>query len=81
MAKTFKLTISNVGGALFSGEALSVSVPGVSGDMQILAEHEPFISPLRAGMVVVVKENGESEDFAIQSGTLEVSSNIVTIIV
>ncbi len=80
MSNTFTLTISDVSGALFAAEAISVSVPGVMGEMQLLAHHAPLISPLRKGEIVVVGIDGSREVFPIESGTLEVSNNQVTII-
>lgn len=80
MAKTFTLVISDVSGPLFSGEVEAVSVPGVMGEMQILAQHAPLISPLKAGVIRVVVPGGETQSFPVASGTLETSENQVTII-
>jgi F-type H+-transporting ATPase subunit epsilon len=80
MSTTFTLTISDVSGALFSAQAASVSVPGMMGEMQLLAHHAPLISPLKAGTITVVLDDGSQEAFSIESGTLEVSNNQVTII-
>ena len=77
-----KLTISKVDGAVFDGEVVSVSVPGVSGDMEILANHESLISPLKEGVVKVNKVEGEDQErFEIKSGTLEISNNHATILI
>lgn len=75
------LTISRVDQPVFDGEVVSVSVPGVDGDMQLLAHHEAFISPLRAGEISIERPDGSQESFAIESGTLEVSDNHATILV
>lgn len=77
--KTFILRISRVDGPLFSDEALSVTVPGVVGEMTILPNHSALISPLKAG-TISVKTTGGVESFDIESGTLEVSNNEVTIL-
>lgn len=78
---TFTLTLSRVDAPLFDGEALSVSVPGVNGDMQLLAHHEAFITPLKAGVVTVTTAAGETEVYDIKAGTLEASNNHVTILI
>ena len=45
--KLLKLTIARVDGPLFDGEVVSVTVPGASGEMTLLAEHAALISPLK----------------------------------
>ena len=79
--KLLKLTISRVDGPVFDGEVLSVSVPGVAGDMQILARHEALISPLKKGQIKIEDSKGETETFALESGTLEMSDNHATILI
>ena len=79
--RLLKVTLSRVDKALFDGEVIAVSVPGVGGHLQILAHHEPLISPLTKGVVTLHKENGETESFMIESGTLEISDNHATILV
>lgn len=79
--KLLKLTISRVDGPVFDGEVISVSVPGATGDMQLLANHEPFITPLKQGTVTIEKVNKEKESFEIESGTLEVSANHATVLI
>lgn len=79
--KLLKLTISRVDGPVFDGEVVSVSVPGVAGDMQLLANHEPFISPLKDGAVKIELSDNSTETFDFESGTLEVSGNHATILI
>ena len=81
MAKTFHLTIAKVGENLYDGEALSVTVPGVEGVFQVLADHEALVSELRSGEVRVVSEDGKQLHFSIpEKGIAEVSHNQVTIL-
>ena len=75
-----KLTITKLDKALFDGEAISVTVPGIEGEMTILPEHEAFISPLKTG-VITARTGSEEQQFEIESGLLEVSNNQVTILV
>ena len=79
--KLLKLTISRVDGPVFDGDVIAVSVPGVAGDMQLLANHEPFISPLKAGVIAIERSDETKESFDIESGTLEVSANHATILI
>ena len=81
MAKTFHLTIAKVGENLFDGEAVSLIAPGTDGVLTVLANHEPFVTPLKPGMIQVEAENGEKQSFELQSqGILEVSQNQATVI-
>ncbi len=79
--KLLQLTISRVDGPVFDGEVIAVSVPGVEGDMQILAHHEALISPLRKGSITIYKADGKKESHLLESGTLEVSNNHATILI
>lgn len=79
--KLLKLTISEVNGPVFDGEVLSVAVPGVDGAMEILANHEALISPLKAGVITIKKPKGVNETHKIKSGTLEISHNHATILI
>jgi F-type H+-transporting ATPase subunit epsilon len=76
-----QLTISRVDGAVFSGEVRGVQVPGIEGEMTILAHHEPLISPLRPGVVTVTTADGSHETFSVANGTIEVSLNQATILI
>jgi F-type H+-transporting ATPase subunit epsilon len=78
--KQLKLNISRVNGSVFAGEVLSVTVPGSEGEMTLLADHSPIVSALRAGTITVRQDGGENKIFEIESGTLEVSHNNVTIL-
>lgn len=79
--KLLKLTIARVDGPLFDGEVVSVNLPGVEGDMTVLADHEALISPLRAGTITLQKTDGTNESHEIIAGTLEISDNHATILV
>lgn len=81
MAKTFQLTIASVGENLFSGEALSLTVPGVEGVLTVMAGHEPFVTPLKEGVALVKAEEGEETSFTLQAGgILEVSGGQATVL-
>jgi F-type H+-transporting ATPase subunit epsilon len=79
--KFLQLTISRVDGPIFDGRVLFVTVPGIAGEMTLLSEHTPLISPLKAGTLHYKKEDGTQESHDITSGTLEVSGNHATILI
>lgn len=78
--KTLQLVISKVDGPVFTGDVISVSVPGVEGEMTILAHHTALISPLKKGIIKVVTQ-ADTQIFEITSGTLEISDNVATILI
>ncbi len=63
---------------LFSGEAVSVVLPGQAGTFTILNHHAPIVSVLDAGEVVVETSNGKRV-FEISGGFVELHNNNVTI--
>ncbi len=75
-----QLIITRVDGPLFNGPAYSVTLPGAEGEMTVLPEHEPVISPLTAGAITIRSADGE-QTINIEKGTLEVSDNQVTVLV
>ncbi len=74
---------------LFSGEVDSVVVPGTSGDFQMLNNHAPVVSTLKAGTVRIngaitiedavkdkfTKDGANVNLFSINSGTVEMRNN------
>lgn len=80
-SKLLKLTISRVDAPVFDGEVISVTIPGIAGEMTILANHSALISPLKSGTITLKKENGEIEKTEIESGTLEISQNHTTVLI
>ena len=73
---------------LFSGEVLSVSVPGLNGYFQMLNNHAPIVSSLKRGIVTIEGDLEISDEFKnkfekiagktilkIESGTIEMSKN------
>ncbi len=80
--KKFHITVSSVSDIKFDGEALSVYVPGAEGEMEILADHEPLITTLKSGTIIIkTKENPEGEKFTIEKGVLEVANNKAVVLV
>jgi F-type H+-transporting ATPase subunit epsilon len=64
---------------LFSGEAVSVKLPGTGGAFEALANHAPLISSLDKGTVVIRTDSGE-ESFEVNGGIVEVLNNKVVVL-
>ena len=64
---------------LFSGEAISVKLPGTSGSFEALSNHAPLLSSLEKGSIVVRTDGGE-ETFEVSGGIVEVLNNKVIVL-
>ncbi|CAI8231134.1 MAG: ATP synthase epsilon chain [Bacteroidia bacterium] len=64
---------------LFSGEAISVKLPGTSGSFEALSNHAPLLSSLEKGSIVVRTDGGE-ETFEVSGGIVEVLNNKVVVL-
>ncbi|MFD1614564.1 F0F1 ATP synthase subunit epsilon [Gelatiniphilus marinus] len=79
---------------LFSGEVTSIAVPGVNGEFEMLKDHAPIVSLLKAGYVKIYGDIALDEEvkdkftkgkdkgtwLAIGSGTLELNDNKVIVL-
>jgi|TARA_B110000263_G_scaffold249331_1_gene266608 F-type H+-transporting ATPase subunit epsilon len=81
MANNLNVNIVSPLGEILSGEAKSVIAPGSLGQMTILPKHASLLSSLSKGKIIVNLENEESSEFEIDGGFLEISNDILTIIV
>ena len=77
---TFHLTIASVGETRFDGAAVSVTIPGTAGECTILAHHEPLVTTLKAGHIVVREGEGEPKTYLVESGVVECSDNRVVVL-
>jgi F-type H+-transporting ATPase subunit epsilon len=79
---------------LFNGEVVSVAVPGVDGEFEMLNNHAPIVSILKKGHVKIFGEIQLDEDvedkfikgkdrglwLAINSGTIELKDNKIIVL-
>ena len=64
---------------LFSGDVDQVDLPGIEGDMGILAGHAPLVTALRPGIVTIFK-GGAREPVVVIGGFAEVSPAGLTVL-
>ena len=64
---------------LLSEEASMVTVPGTEGEFGVLADHAPFMTALRPGMIEVENESGGHRIF-VWGGFAEVNEQGLTIL-
>ena len=72
---TFHLVISSVGETQFDGAAVSATFPGSEGEFTLLAHHEPFVSTLAPGRIIVRGGPEGTKEFSVDSGILECAGN------
>jgi F-type H+-transporting ATPase subunit epsilon len=65
---------------LFSGDVVSVQIPGTEGEMTILANHAPVLATLKPGVVVVAKDSGAAEKIFVRGGFAEVNAAGLTVL-
>jgi len=79
--KSFHLTISKVGESLYEGEADSITLKCVDGEITVLADHEPYVAPVVPCTAVIYDSKEHRHDIAFEHpGVIEVSNNQVTVI-
>jgi F-type H+-transporting ATPase subunit epsilon len=65
---------------IFSEEVEMVTLPGVAGQMGVLRGHQPLLSTLDIGEIVLHRRTGDNEYIAVHGGVVEVRPNKVTIL-
>ncbi|MDD2565125.1 MAG: ATP synthase F1 subunit epsilon [Salinivirgaceae bacterium] len=66
---------------LYSGDIQQVRVPGTSGSFAVLHNHAPIMSTLEKGQIKITEHSGENIYFDIHGGVIQVTKNIITILI
>ena len=77
---TFSFELVSPEKLLFSGEVNAVVVPATEGSLTVLANHEPFMSTIRPGVIVVSQADGKSERMFIRGGFCDIAPEGLTIL-
>lgn len=75
----FHLRITTLDRLVFDDEISSVTLPGEAGELGILPNHMPLITPLKLGEIVA-KKNGEEFFMTVSGGIAEVQPHRVLIL-
>ncbi|HDZ54503.1 MAG TPA: ATP synthase F1 subunit epsilon [Candidatus Nealsonbacteria bacterium] len=75
----FPLFIIALDKVLFEGKTNSVTLPGSEGELTILKNHIPLITPLKKGNIKL-KTKKEELNFRINGGVLEVKPEKVVVL-
>ena len=65
---------------VFSGEATSVTFPGIEGQFQVLNDHAPLVSTLARGPVTIQTAGAGPQVFTVDGGVVEVLRNTVLVL-
>ncbi len=76
---TFHLDLVSPERLLFSGDVDQVDIPGAEGDFGVLAEHAPFVSAIRPGILTIF-EQGRPLRVVVSGGFAEVGSGRLTVL-
>jgi F-type H+-transporting ATPase subunit epsilon len=79
--KNLKVDIITPQSVVFSGDAVSVNVPGSMSPFQVLYNHAAIVSSLENGIVKIKLPDNKDVFYATNSGFVEVKQNVVSILV
>ena len=77
---TIQVEVVSAEGAIFSGAARFLTLPGEMGELGVLPGHTPLITRIKPGTVHIQRETGEEELVFIAGGILEVQPHQVTVL-
>ena len=80
MADTFTFELVSPERLLISEAVESVLVPGSEGDFQVLPNHAPVLSTLRAGLLDVVLPGGKERRIFVRGGFAEAGPDSLTVL-
>ena len=76
----FDLKVVTPDGVAYQGKTISVVAPGALGYLGILKNHAPLVTSLEKGSLTTRDSQGQTREFKIEGGFLEVRQNRVLIL-
>ena len=80
MSEPFAFELVSPESLVLSGDASEVVVPGTEGYFTVLANHAPFMSTVKPGVVDVKMADGESRQIFVRGGFADVSPSGFTLL-
>jgi F-type H+-transporting ATPase subunit epsilon len=80
MADAFPFELVSPERQLVSGEATQVVVPGAEGQFTVLANHAPFLSTLKPGVLEVTMADGSSDRIFVRGGFADANPGGLTLL-
>jgi len=65
---------------LYTGEVISLRVPGSKGPFQILKNHAPIISTLEKGKIMIKDSEDNITTIEVDGGVVEVKNNKIIVL-
>jgi F-type H+-transporting ATPase subunit epsilon len=81
MAYSFRIDVLTPDDTYFSGDVLSMILPGASGYLGVLVNHAPLVTPLMKGRIELLMANRSKKAFSVDGGFFEVAYNQATLMV
>ena len=78
---TMDVNIVSAEHPIWSGTAKAVLVPAYAGGLGILPGHEPVLSVIQEGPLVVTEPDGAKHSFEVTDGFISFDSNKLTVVV
>lgn len=78
---TMQVNIVAADHPVWHGTAKSVTIPASEGGMGILPNHEPVLTVIKEGTIVVVDPDGSRRSFEVTDGFISFDSNKLTVAV
>ncbi|MCE5393726.1 MAG: ATP synthase F1 subunit epsilon [Acidithiobacillus sp.] len=78
--RTFRLQIVDLEGVIFEGPVRFVVIPGVLGELGVLAGHAPLLTPINGGEMRYVQQDGQETRLFLEGGIAEVQPDLCTIL-
>lgn len=72
MAEAFKFELVSPERLLVSEQVVSVVIPGTEGELTVMANHAPFMTTVRPGVVTVALASGGEERYVVFGGFADV---------
>lgn len=80
MADAFPFELVSPEKQLVSGEATQVVVPGAEGQFTVLANHAPFLSTLKPGILEVTMADGGTDHIFVRGGFADANPGGLTLL-
>lgn len=80
MSEAFSFEVVSPEALILGGEAISVDVPGAEGYFTAMANHAPFMTTVKPGVVNVNMADGAVERIFVRGGFADVSPSGLTIL-
>ena len=78
---TFPLEIIDSQKSIFKGAAEKVTLPSIDGEVTVLADHMPLVTPLTLGEIIYKPENSDPISLSIGKGIVSVDGKTVSVLV